>query len=97
MKHWKGILGLGAACAACCALPVSMALLGTGALASVAAFVTACAGELALTAGLLAAAALGLGLWRWRQIARRPAACAYAPEAVAGASSCCQGSVPANP
>ena len=70
MKSWKVLLGVGGACAACCALPIAGGFAGLGALA---------AGGLALSMdamfGLAAALAVpalgGLALWiRRRQAAR---------------------------
>ena len=83
MKPWKPLLGVGAACAACCAVPLlggaSAALVGTGALAAFGAALLACANELL---ALLLAAAVGAGVWAWRRrrLARqREAAAAAAP------------------
>lgn len=76
MKPWKAAVGLGAACAACCAIP----LLGIS--AGVAAFgsaLAACADELLPAALVLLAIAAALGgawLIRRRHVARRaPCAC----------------------
>jgi hypothetical protein len=75
MKSWKAVLGLGAACAACCAIP----LLGAaGGLAAIGAALAACADELLPAAGVLLAGALALGAaWWWRRRqAQHRAACA---------------------
>jgi hypothetical protein len=86
MKPWKAILGLGAACAACCALPLAgglAALLTTStALAVTGSALLACASELIRPASILAGLGLlGLALWAWRRNAvKRQAAC-----------SCCAG------
>lgn len=84
MKSWKAVVGLGAACAACCAIP----LLGMS--AGVAAFgsaLVACADELLPLAMALLAVAAGLaGVWwfRRRQAARRAACACPAPCAAEG-------------
>ena len=63
MRPWKVMLGLGVACAACCAIP----LLGVaGALAAFASALWACADEFVPEAIALVAAALA-GLWFWRR------------------------------
>lgn len=69
MKSWKAMLGLGAACAACCAIPLTG--LGGG-LAAFGAALLACAGELLPAAVvLLVLAMVGIWWWRRRQAARR--------------------------
>lgn len=64
MRPWKLMLGLGAACAACCAIP----LLGVaGGLAAFASALWACADEFipaAVVLGLIAAALAGIWWWR---------------------------------
>jgi hypothetical protein len=78
MQIWKVMLGLGAACAACCALP----LLGiAGGLAASASALWACAGELAPVAIALGAVAVAvLGTWAWlRRRAARSSACGCSP------------------
>lgn len=75
MKSWKAVVGLGAACAACCAIP----LLGISAgLAAFGSAVAACADELLPVAMALLAVAAGLAGVRWfrRRQASRRAACA---------------------
>lgn len=65
MKTWKAIAALGAACAACCAIP----LLGLSAgLAAFGSALAACADELMPAAAVLLAMALALaGVWLWRR------------------------------
>lgn len=79
MRPWKLMLGLGAACAACCAVPLLAAAGGLSAVSAVAAALWACADELIPAAlGLGAVAALGAGgwwLWRQRLSRRRQCAC----------------------
>lgn len=75
MKSWKAVVGLGAACAACCAIP----LLGMSAgLAAFGSALAACADELLPAAMVLLAIALVLGAVGWvrRRQASRRAACA---------------------
>ena len=74
MKPWKLTLGLGAACAACCAIPLIGA---AGGLAAVASLLLACADEflpLAAFLLLLALGAFGLGWWKRRRT-QRSASC----------------------
>jgi hypothetical protein len=75
MKPWKAALGVGAACAVCCAVPLlggaAALTLGTATLAAMGSVVLACADELApLAIGLLALMGGAVVLWRWRS---RPA------------------------
>ena len=65
MRPWKLMLGLGAACAACCAIP----LLGVaGGLAAFASALWACTDEFIPAATLLGVIATGLaGVWWWRK------------------------------
>ena len=65
MKSWKAVLGLGAACVACCAIP----LLGlAGGLAAFSSGLLACAVEFLPAAAVLLAVATGLvGVWLWRR------------------------------
>lgn len=77
MKSWKAALGLGAACAVCCAIP----LLGlAGGLAATGSALLACADELLpLAAALLAVALAVATVWWWRRRqALRSAACGCA-------------------
>ncbi len=77
MKSWKAALGLGAACAACCAIP----LLGiAGGLTAFGSALLACADEmLPLAAVLLAVAVAAAGAWWWRRRrASRSAGCGCA-------------------
>lgn len=86
MKHWKAALGLGAACAACCAVPLlgGAALLtaGSATLAAVGAALAACADELAIVGVALLAAGVAIGVIAWRR--RRSAR----SDACAPAASC---------
>ena len=72
MKPLLALLGVGAACAACCAIPLALPLIGglavSGALGAIAGW------QLALGAGVLAA--IAGAAWRLR---RRPRACALKP------------------
>ncbi|MGQ3053795.1 MAG: hypothetical protein ACT6S0_18615 [Roseateles sp.] len=73
MKSWKAVVGLGAACAACCAIPLLGVSAGLSAFGSA---LAACADELWPAAAVLTAAAVVLaGTWwlRRRQAARRAA------------------------
>ena len=85
MQRWKVALGLGAASAACCAIP----LLGmAGGLAAFGSALVACADEFLPAATVLfaaAAALVGVWLWRRRQAARR-AACGCATSCTTGMS-----------
>jgi|ThiBio_inoc_plan_1041526.scaffolds.fasta_scaffold69939_1 membrane protein YdbS with pleckstrin-like domain len=77
-KKWQVVLGLGAACAVCCAAPIA---------AGVAALFAGGAGAWLAYAGgvvplvLVAVGVLtGLAIWQWRRRARRAAsACGCAP------------------
>lgn len=77
MRTWKVLLGLGAACAACCAIPLLGLVGGAAAFASA---MWACADEfspLAVVLGLIAAALAGSWWWRKRLSARLgPCGCA---------------------
>lgn len=70
MSRWKVMLGLSAACAACCAIH----LLGlAGGLAAFGSALWACADELlpvAVVLGAIAAALFGLWWWQRRRTAR---------------------------
>lgn len=85
MKPLKVVLGLGAACAACCALP----LLGLSAgFAGFGSALAACADELRPAAQVLLVVALGLaGAWlvRRRQAAKRASCACSAPSQAGGA------------
>jgi len=75
MKSWKAVVGLGVACAACCAIP----LLGVSAgVAAVGSALAACSDELLPAAMVLLVIALALGgvWWVRRRRASRRAACA---------------------
>ncbi len=94
MRSWKVVLGLGAACAACCAVPLlgvagGMAAVGGG-LAAFGAALAACADELLPAAViLLGAAGLGLAWWRRRREAARQAACECTTVCTAGTANSC--------
>jgi len=65
MRSWKVMLGLGAACAACCAIPL---LAAAGGLAALASALWACADEFIPAAVVLGVIAAGLaGVWWWRK------------------------------
>lgn len=88
MQTWKVMLGLGVACAACCALP----LLGiAGALAASASALWACAGELlpvAIALGAVAATIAGAGAWQRRRAARsRACGCTPSPKGIEDAGT----------
>lgn len=76
MKPWKAALGLGAACAACCAVPLlggaAALTAGSASLAAVGSALLACADELApLAFALLGLAAVGGAAILWAQRRRR--------------------------
>lgn len=83
MRPWKVMLGLGAACVACCAIP----LLGVaGGLATFASALWACADEFipeAIALGAVALALVGLWFWRRHRVARS-SACGCAPSSSMG-------------
>ncbi|MBL0726520.1 hypothetical protein [Piscinibacter sp. HJYY11] len=71
MKFWKAGLGVGAACAACCAIPLLGMAGVAGGLAAFGAALWACIAELGLV--VLALGAVGVGVliaWRRRQARR---------------------------
>jgi hypothetical protein len=76
MRPWKAVLGVGAACAACCAVPlvggVASLTVGASALAATTSALLACADEFApLAAGLLAlAVVVGAAVWWLRCVQR---------------------------
>ncbi len=89
MKPWKITLGLGAACAACCAIPLIAA---AGGLAAFASSLLACADEflpLAAILLLLALGAIGFGWWKRRQ-SQRKASCGCSTSCTTGASDACR-------
>ena len=78
MKPWKAALGVGAACAVCCAVPLvggaAALAAGSTALSAVGATLLACADEsLPLGGALLALAAVGGAMIWWRRRAIRKA------------------------
>jgi hypothetical protein len=84
MRFWKLTLGLGVACAACCAIP----LLGVaGGLAVFASALWACADEFipaAIGLGIAAVALVPVWAWRKRRSAQ-PSACGCATSCSTGA------------
>jgi hypothetical protein len=81
-KPLLGLLGVGAACAACCAIPLAVPLIG-GASAAGLALLADWDGVLGV--GLAAALVVAGGLWWSRQ--RKAAACKVVPGSP-GAGSC---------
>ena len=76
MRPWKAVLGVGAACAACCAIPLvgGLAVLtaGTAALAAAGSALLACADEFApFATGLLVLAGVGGAGTCWVRRRRR--------------------------
>jgi hypothetical protein len=76
MRPWKAVLGIGAACAACCAIPLigGVAALtgGTAALAAAGSALLACADEFApFAAGLLVLVGVGVAATWWVHWRRR--------------------------
>jgi len=73
MKSWKVLLGLGGACAVCCALPL---VGGVAALSAGSAALLAYADELVPVAWAAAVlAAVAGGVWWWRRSAANRLAC----------------------
>lgn len=78
MRPWKAVVGVGAACAACCAIPLlggaAALTVGSTALAALGATLLACADEFVPLAGLILVLAAGAGglVW-WRRRAAREA------------------------
>lgn len=92
MRPWKAVLGVGAACVACCAVPlvggVAAWTLGTSALAAATSALLACADEFApLTAGMLALAVVGAAAVWWLRRERRSGEAAHGE---AGAHAQCR-------
>ena len=76
MRPWKAVLGIGAACAACCAIPlvggVAALTAGTAALAAASSALLACADEFApFATGLLVLAGVGGAVTWWARRRRR--------------------------
>jgi uncharacterized membrane protein YozB (DUF420 family) len=91
MKPWKVALGLGAACVACCAVPIAA---GVATLAAAWSALAACADELVPFAWAAAGVALLAGvLWIWRRrVAAQRATCACPPvDASHGEGGCSTG------
>jgi len=84
MKTWKWLVGAGAACVACCAIPI---LGGSAAAAAGAGGLLACADEFVVPALAVGTAALLSGVlwWRSRRLQRaRACGCAANDEAMKG-------------
>jgi hypothetical protein len=86
MKTWKAVAGVGAACAACCAVPLlggaALWAAGTSTLAAVGAALVACADDLVpLGAVTLAVMAAGGFAWWRRRAVTTPPACVLDPNA----------------
>lgn len=78
MKSWKALLGVGAACVACCAVPLfsGTAVLSLSTLAAAGSGLLACTEDLLPKAALLlAAAAAGAGVLAWRHRSQRGQTC----------------------
>lgn len=71
MRPWKAAVGVGAACAACCAIPLfggaAALTAGSAAIAAIGASIAACADEFAVIGAVLLVLALGGGLMAWRR------------------------------
>lgn len=94
MKPWKAVAGVGAACAACCAIPLlggaAVLAAGTSTLAAIGAALVGCGDELVpLGLVLLALAAVGGFVWWRRRSAATPPMCSYEPAAVGGPVKSC--------
>lgn len=88
MRSWKAAVGVGAACAACCAIPLfggaAAFTAGSTALAAIGASLAACADEFALIGAVLLVLAVG-GVWMgWRRRQR-----ASATEPISACSGSC--------
>lgn len=95
MKPWKAALGVGAACASCCAVPLlgggAALAAGSASLAALGSALLACADELLpLAIGLLGLAAVGAGIvvWRRRQARLDAPACALPADEQPGRKAC---------
>lgn len=80
MKPWKAILGLGAACAACCAVPLlsgaGALMVGSSTLAATGTALLASAGEFTPMRALLGVAGIVAGAFLWHRRGNRPATAA---------------------
>jgi len=72
MKPWKVMAGVGAACAACCALPLAA---GIASLSAFGVAVWRCSGEWVPAAVVLLAGVLGAWAWRRRRSNARRCRC----------------------
>jgi len=91
MKNWKVALGLGAACVACCAIPLSAAVAG---LAAVSSGLLTFADDLlpaAWAAAGVAIVAAALWVWRSRVAAARGNCECPSAETASGQSGCSTG------
>lgn len=87
MKSWKVLLGVGGACAACCALPIAATV--TALFAGAGGGLAVYGGSVLPVVGVAAAAGLaGAGIW-WRRRAAKGAACGCAPSAPTAAPGGC--------
>ena len=84
MKPWKAAFGVGAACAACCAVP----LLGGAAALAAGSALLACADELLPVAIGLAAVGTGVVVWRRRKARLTTPACALPISEQVGPKTC---------
>lgn len=94
MRPWKAVLGVGAACAACCAVSpvggIAALTAGSTVLAAAGSTLIACAHDLLQLGGvLLALAAISVGLMLWR---RRAAHKAQAASLARGCDGACNAS-----
>lgn len=91
MRPWKTVLGVGAACAVCCAVPLlggaAGLTAGTAAVGAAGSALVACADELApVGVALLVVAAAAAGLVWWRPRAQRKAQVATGCQGACNAS-----------
>jgi hypothetical protein len=93
MRPWKAAVGVGAACAVCCAVPLvggaAALTFGTATLAAMGSAFLTCADEFApLAIALLGFAAIGAGVIVWRRRAQRPMQAELLPDGVPKACGC---------